>query len=110
MLFQSDLEPQEVLERLQKIERAISPDSHRNPDGSYRDRLIDIDMIAVDDRVIDTPTLKVPHPGLPERRFFLTPLMEIAPQWKHPVSGLTARQMLALLPPEPSPADEEDEK
>lgn len=110
MLFQSDLDPQEVLERLQKIERAISPDSHRNPDGSYRDRLIDIDMIAVDDRVIDTPTLKVPHPGLPERRFFLTPLMEIAPQWKHPVSGLTARQMLALLPPEPSPADEEDEK
>jgi len=100
MLFQSDLEPQQVLERLQEIEKKISPAPHRNPDGSYRDRIIDIDIVAIDDMVIDTPTLKVPHPRLAERRFFLEPLKEIAPQWKHPASGLTARQMLAMLPPE----------
>ncbi len=100
MLFQSDLEPQQVLERLQEIENKISPAPHRNPDGSYRDRIIDIDIVAIDDMVIDTPTLKVPHPRLAERRFFLEPLKEIAPQWKHPASGLTARQMLAMLPPE----------
>ena len=100
MLFQSDLEPQQVLEKLQEIENKISPAPHRNPDGSYRDRIIDIDIVAIDDMVIDTPTLKVPHPRLAERRFFLEPLKEIAPQWKHPASGLTARQMLAMLPPE----------
>ena len=100
MLFRSDLEPEEVLAMLQSIEKSISPEAHRDADGAYRDRMIDIDIIAVDDRVIDTPTLQVPHPRLAERRFFLQPLMEIAPQWKHPVSGLTARQMLAKLPAE----------
>lgn len=100
MLFQSDLEPQQVLEKLQAIEKSLSPEPHRNPDGSYRDRLIDIDIVAVDDQTIDTPALTVPHPRLGERRFFLEPLKEIAPQWKHPSTGLTARQMLALLPPE----------
>ncbi len=107
MLFQSDLAPHDVLRRLHKIESEISPEAHRNPDGSYRDRLIDIDIVAIDDMVIDSPELKVPHPGLPERSFFLAPLMEIAPQWKHPVSGLTARQMMALLPPEPTVDDDE---
>ena len=100
MLLQSDREPQQVREQQQEIENKISPAPHRNPDGSYRDRIIDIDIVAIDDMVIDTPTLKVPHPRLAERRFFLEPLKEIAPQWKHPASGLTARQMLAMLPPE----------
>lgn len=101
MLFQSDLEPMEVLGKLQEIEHNLSPESHRNPDGTYRDRIIDIDIVAIDDMTIDSPELKVPHPRLAERRFFLEPLKEIAPQWKHPATGLTARQMLALLPPEP---------
>ena len=99
-LLQTHLGPQQGLEKLQEIENKISPAPHRNPDGSYRDRIIDIDIVAIDDMVIDTPTLKVPHPRLAERRFFLEPLKEIAPQWKHPASGLTARQMLAMLPPE----------
>ena len=100
MGLESDREPHQVRGKLQEIENKISPAPHRNPDGSYRDRIIDIDIVAIDDMVIDTPTLKVPHPRLAERRFFLEPLKEIAPQWKHPASGLTARQMLAMLPPE----------
>ena len=109
MLFQSDMQPQEVLERLQSIEKSLSPEPHRNPDGTYRDRLIDIDIVAIDDLTINTPTLTVPHPHLADRRFFLEPLKEIAPQWKHPVSGLTARQMLAILPPENPEEPEENE-
>ena len=100
MGLQGAHEPQQGGERLQEHLNKISPAPHRNPDGSYRDRIIDIDIVAIDDMVIDTPTLKVPHPRLAERRFFLEPLKEIAPQWKHPASGLTARQMLAMLPPE----------
>lgn len=109
MLFQSDMQPQEVLERLQSIEKSLSPEPHRNPDGTYRDRLIDIDIVAIDDLTINTPTLTVPHPHLADRRFFLEPLKEIAPQWKHPVSGLTARQMLAILPIENPEEPEENE-
>lgn len=101
MLFQSDLQPEEVLTRLQAIEKQLGSGPHRNDDGSYRDRLIDIDIVAADDLVMQTDRLTVPHPRLAERRFFLEPLKEIAPQWKHPVSGLTARQMLARLPADP---------
>lgn len=97
MMFASDLEPEEVLDRLQAIEKNISPDSHRNPDGTYRDRRIDIDIIAADDRVITTERLTLPHPRLAERRFFLAPLEEIAPGWRHPQTGLTPAAMLARL-------------
>jgi len=50
--------------------------------------------MAIGDMVIDTPTLQVPHPHLPERDFFLRPMMELAPDWRHPVTGLTAGEML----------------
>lgn len=97
IMFRSELEPSEVLGVLQDIEQSISPSAHRAPDGGYADRVIDIDMIAADDIVIDTPTLTLPHPHLAEREFFLAPLEEIAPQWHHPVSGLTATEMIASL-------------
>ena len=46
---------------------------------------------------VDSPTLQVPHPHLPERDFFLRPMMELAPDWQHPASGLTASEMLNKL-------------
>ena len=101
MLFQSDMEPEEVLRRLQEIERSISPASHRRADGSYADRVIDIDIVAVDDLLYDSHHLHIPHPRLSERRFFLEPLEELAPGWRHPRSGKTPREMLADLPDTP---------
>ncbi len=98
ILFATDQEPLTVLEQMQQIEHEISPASHRNADGTYADRKIDIDIIAIDDMVIDTPELKVPHPHLSERDFFLVPMEEIAPSWRHPLTGLTATEMLAALP------------
>ncbi len=97
MCFQSDLSPAEVLERLKEIERLISDAPHRNEDGTYRDRVIDIDIVAIDNLVLDTPELKVPHPRLAEREFFLRPMKELAPAWRHPVTGLSAAEMLEKL-------------
>ena len=97
MAFNSDLPPGEVLGRLQRVERSMSPAPHRDASGGYADRVIDIDIVAVDREIIDTPSLRVPHPNLAERRFFLEPLAELAPGWTHPESGLTAAQMLARL-------------
>lgn len=97
ILFNTELAPEEVLGRLQNIERGISASPHRNSDGSYADRVIDIDIVAIDDKIIDTERLKVPHPHLAERRFFLEPLAEVAPGWRSPVNGKTADEMLAEL-------------
>lgn len=97
MMFQSESEPHDVLEKLQEIEKSISAGSHRDENGLYIDREIDIDIVAVDDRVIETDRLTVPHPRLAEREGFLRPLAEIAPGWRHPITGLTARDMLDNL-------------
>ena len=53
-----------ILACLKKIEKDISDMPHRNPDGSYRDREIDIDMIALDGCVVDSPDIIVPHPRM----------------------------------------------
>lgn len=95
--FATDLEPGELLSELQKIEKSISPASHRTADGGYADRVIDIDIVAIDDLVIDTPDLKVPHPGLPERDFFLLPMEELVPGWRNPLNGLTPTEMLQCI-------------
>ena len=93
----SGIDPYEMLERIHDIERRLGSASHRDDEGRYIDRLVDIDIMAIDDMVIDSPSLQVPHPHLPERDFFLRPMMELAPDWQHPVTGLTAFQMLEEL-------------
>ena len=93
----SDIRPQEMLDHIHDIERRLGSASHRDASGSYIDRLVDIDIMAIDNQVIDTPSLQVPHPHMAERDFFLRPMMELAPNWQHPITGLTASQMLEAI-------------
>lgn len=82
--------PHEALRIIHEIESEMSGGaSHRDSEGNYIDRLIDIDIMAIEDIVIDEPDLKVPHPRLMQRDFFRLPFAEIAPDWKHPVTGET---------------------
>lgn len=77
MAFISDLQPLEVLHILQEVEASINPSSHRHADGSYKDRVIDIDIMAADGVEMSTPELTLPHPHLEERAFFLEPYNEL---------------------------------
>lgn len=89
--------PMSVLSVCQKVERDISPASHRTPDGGYADRLIDIDIIAIDEIVVDTAALTLPHPRMHLREFVLRPMAELAPGWRHPLLGLTPEEMMRSL-------------
>lgn len=88
---ETELFPRQLLGCLQNIEREmgrrrVTPKGPRN---------IDIDILFYGRSVIDAPELQVPHPRIAERRFVLEPLSEIAPEFRHPVIGKTAREMLA---------------
>lgn len=64
----------------------------------YHSRPMDIDIIFFNDEVIDEPDLQIPHPRMHLRRFVLEPLAEIMPDYRHPVLGLTVRQLLERNP------------
>lgn len=102
VMLQSDMDPHDMLRHIHDIEQRLGSSSHRDEHGNYIDRLVDIDIVAIDDLVIDSPTLQVPHPHLPDRDFFLKPMIQLADDWHHPVTGLTARQMLEELSIKPN--------
>ena len=56
-------------------------------------RPIDIDILLYGDKVVDTPELVIPHPKMEERSFVLVPLSEIAPDFVHPVTKKTIKEM-----------------
>jgi 2-amino-4-hydroxy-6-hydroxymethyldihydropteridine diphosphokinase len=81
----------EVLATLLSIEGSF----HRRRGEANAPRTLDLDLIAHGRRVLDEPGLILPHPRAHERRFVMGPLAEIAPGWRHPVSGLTAAELAA---------------
>lgn len=94
--FDSTLAPGELLRELLSIEREISPEPHRHTDGSYADRLIDIDLIAVGQAIVSTPELTLPHPRMHLRPFVLRPMALLDPEWIHPLFHLTPARLLTM--------------
>lgn len=109
------LDPAGTLEALHRIEAAFG----RTREGArWQSRTLDLDLLAMDDRVLPDGTVQdrwrglapeaqaleapeeliLPHPRLQDRGFVLAPLAEIAPGWRHPRTGLTVARMLADLP------------
>lgn len=91
------LEPSAMLELLLDVERAFGRD--RQAVERYGARSLDLDLVAVDDVVMSTERLALPHPRMQERGFVLAPLCDVAPDWVHPVLRRSARELLAQLVP-----------
>jgi 2-amino-4-hydroxy-6-hydroxymethyldihydropteridine diphosphokinase len=89
--IETNLEPLELLTALGTIEQRIG----REETFKWGPRTIDLDILLYGENAFTEENLEIPHPEMHRRAFVLTPLAEIAPEIKHPVSGLTAREMSA---------------
>ena len=96
---ESTLEPVPLLERLLAVEAGFG--RRRSAPGASR--TLDLDLLDYDGRIVhhggdgNGPALILPHPRLAERAFVLAPLIEVAPDWRHPATGATAASLLAAV-------------
>jgi 2-amino-4-hydroxy-6-hydroxymethyldihydropteridine diphosphokinase len=88
---ETSLEPRQLLEELQAIERKVGS-KKLVPRGP---RIIDLDILFYETSVIHEAGMEIPHPRLMERRFALVPLAELAPELRHPVLRKTIAELLA---------------
>jgi 2-amino-4-hydroxy-6-hydroxymethyldihydropteridine diphosphokinase len=91
LIIETILEAEELLWRIHKVEAEFD---RKRGDERYASRQMDIDILFFDDDYFETKTLIIPHPRIQERKFVLVPLVEIAPNFKHPLIRLSSLKLL----------------
>lgn len=89
--LKTTLTPHQLLEQCQRIEKQLG----RKPSkpGEYEDRTIDIDILFYKKEIINEPDLIIPHKYLHLRAFTLVPLLELIPDFEHPVLHKTITEL-----------------
>jgi 2-amino-4-hydroxy-6-hydroxymethyldihydropteridine diphosphokinase len=95
----TSLQPVELLMLLHGVET----DFGRLRSASNAPRTLDLDLLDYDGRVITEARLTLPHPRMAMRSFVLVPLRDVAPNWRHPITGLGLPELLAALPDQDAP-------
>ena len=91
-----DLSPHALLEACQAIENRLG---RVRPAAANAARTLDIDIIDWDGVRLSDGLLEIPHPRLAERLFVLGPLRDIAPDWRHPVTGIAIAVLAGAMEP-----------
>ena len=96
------LSPHELLNVCKNIEKCLGRDTEGR---TYRPRVIDLDILFYEDKIINTKDLVIPHPRLHKRNFVLIPMMEIGKDFRHPVSRKTILELyknVVITQPQPA--------
>lgn len=90
LVLNTELQPEELMHQLLAVEKELG----RVREQKMGPRTIDIDILLIDDLILQTDHLTVPHPSLHQRRFALTPLAEVAAGKKHPILNKSIAELL----------------
>ena len=93
LISKTNLEPTEILEKILHIEKELG----RERNEKWGSRTIDIDILFYGSEILETEKLTIPHPELHKRRFTLAPLLELNPNFVHPVLSKTIKQLYTCL-------------
>lgn len=91
VLIETHLAPAMLMHELLAIERLLG--RKRNDTNKWEQRIIDIDILFYNNDTLQTEQLTIAHPLLHERNFALKPMLELAPDHKHPVSGINIEEL-----------------
>lgn len=89
----TNLSPFELLNKCHFIEDRLG----RVRSKKWDSRTIDLDILSYGNEIIDTEILKIPHPEIENRNFVLIPLLELSPNWIHPVLGIDIKMLCERL-------------
>ena len=92
IIVDTNFEPEIILEKILTIELKLG---RKHSEIKYSSRTIDIDILFVDQQILNSETLIIPHPQIANRHFVLTPLAEVCPDFVHPVLSKSINQLLA---------------
>jgi 2-amino-4-hydroxy-6-hydroxymethyldihydropteridine diphosphokinase len=90
----TDLSPPALLASLHELEAVFG----RKRNVTNAPRTLDLDILDYNGRIERGPP-DLPHPRMEDRAFVLLPLRDVAPDWRHPVSGRSISELIAALPP-----------
>jgi 2-amino-4-hydroxy-6-hydroxymethyldihydropteridine diphosphokinase len=91
--IKTGLKPKELLRILKDVEKEVG----RKESLKWGPRIIDLDILLIDNIVLNEDNLKIPHPLMHKREFVLRPLCEIAPDIKHPLLKLSIYELIRKL-------------
>jgi 2-amino-4-hydroxy-6-hydroxymethyldihydropteridine diphosphokinase len=93
LLCYTDKTPHDILKIIQIVEKTLK----RKRIIRWGPRTIDVDILFYGDRVIKTDDLEIPHPGIPQRDFVLRPLMDLDPDFVHPLLKKSIKELYSLI-------------
>ena len=88
------MEPEDLLGHIKRLETVLG----REPTFENGPRVIDIDILFYGDKIVDEKNLKIPHPEFEKRKFAIVPLKEMLPEFLHPVTKKSIKEIYSRCP------------
>ncbi|WP_136667500.1 2-amino-4-hydroxy-6-hydroxymethyldihydropteridine diphosphokinase [Flavobacterium sp. H122] len=92
ILIHSSFSAEKILRKITSIEKEMG--RTRKKSVGYEARMIDVDIVAMEDQILTTEHLTIPHPHMQDRKFVLQPVLDLQMDWVHPIFKKSIRQLL----------------